>query len=268
MARVPRVRRRWRLGFWYRFAVAVLWPFMNVFTRTDWRGTEHFEDDPGGIVLAPNHVSWFDPLTVCHVSWMNDRPPRFLAKESLFSVPLVGRLLRGAGQIPVHRETREAVSAVRSAVDAVERGECVVVYPEGTITRDPDLWPMSGKTGAARIALATGRPVIPMAQWGPQDVMGPYRKEFRILPRKMIHVRVGPPVDLSDLVGRPLDSDTLRLATDRIMDAIAGLLAEIRQQPAPAQRYVHRRGSADSTAADSGAGQTPPDGVAGEERSA
>jgi len=138
-------------------------------------------------------------------------------------------------------EQIELWSVVRDAVTAVQNGECVVVYPEGTITRDPELWPMDGKTGAARIALATGAPLIPAAMWGPQDVIGPYRKEFRILPRKTMHVAFGPPVDLADLMGQPMDTNTLRIATDRLLDAITDLLAETRQTPPPAERFRYHR---------------------------
>ena len=110
---------------------------------------------------------------------------------------------------------------------AVDHGECVVVYPEGTLTRDPDLWPMTGKTGAARIALATGAPLIPLGIWGPQEVLPPYERKFRILPRKTMHVLAGPPVDLSDLVDRGVDTETLRAATDRLMAAITGLVEQL-----------------------------------------
>jgi 1-acyl-sn-glycerol-3-phosphate acyltransferase len=141
----------------------------------------------------------------------------------------------------VYRETSEAIAAVRDAIAAVERGECVVIYPEGTLTRDPGLWPMVGKTGAARVALATRRPLIPVAQWGAQEVIGPYRREFRILPRKTMRVRVGRPVDLSDLYGRPLDSDTLREATARLIAAMTTLVAEIRGEVPPAEPMQFRR---------------------------
>lgn len=214
---------------------------MTVLTKREWSGTEYLNVDDGGIIVAGNHISWFDPLVIAHVLWNNDRPPRFLAKESVFRVPIMGAVITSAGQIRVYRETSEAVAAVRDAIEAVERGECVVIYPEGTLTRDPELWPMVGKTGAARIALATRRPLIPVAQWGAQQVLGPYRKEFRILPRKTMHVSVGPPVDLEDLYGRPLDSDTLREATARIIAAITALLAGIRGEVPPAEPMYFRR---------------------------
>ncbi|GAA4952343.1 hypothetical protein GCM10023238_18410 [Streptomyces heliomycini] len=84
--------------------------------------------------------------------------------------------MRGTGQIPVYRESTDALSAFRPAIDAVERGECVAFYPEGTLTRDPDGWPMTGKTGAARVALQTKCPVIPVAQWGANELLPPYAR--------------------------------------------------------------------------------------------
>jgi 1-acyl-sn-glycerol-3-phosphate acyltransferase len=236
--RIPRVRRRWRLGSGYRIAVFLLWPVMTAFTKRDWQGMQRLNTDDGGIIVVANHISWFDPLVISHAMWENDRPPRFLAKESVFRVPVIGSIIESAGQIRVYRETKEAVAAVRDAIAAVQRGECVVVYPEGTITKDPNEWPMAGKTGAARIALATGRPVLPMAQWGATQVMRPYRKELRLLPRKTMHVWVGEPVDLSDFADRPMDHDTLEQATERIMDALSAELGKIRQLAPPEHRFT------------------------------
>jgi 1-acyl-sn-glycerol-3-phosphate acyltransferase len=238
-----RVRHGKKLGFWYAVAIGLLRPGMLTLTKRDWRGTENLQAGilPDGtqqpIVVCPNHISWFDPLESAHFLYDSGRPPRFLGKESVFRVPIAGRIITGAGQIPVYRETKDAASSVRAAVAAIEQGECVVVYPEGTITRDPGLWPMTGKTGAARIALMTGAPVIPVAQWGAQEVIGPYRKEFRILPRKVMRVTAGPPVDLDDLRGRDLDAKTLREATERIVAAITALLEGIRGETAPAERF-------------------------------
>ena len=214
---------------------------MKTFTRKDWRNTEVLNTVEGGIIVAANHMSWFDPIAISYVLWENDRPPRFLAKEAIFRVKVIGPIVKSAGQIPVYRESRDAIASVRAAVAAVNEGECVVVYPEGTITRDPNLWPMDAKTGAARIALATGRPLIPMAQWGCQNIMWPYKKQLKLLPPKRISALFGEPLDLSDLAGRPMDSETLTIATNRLMDAITALEAELRQETPPAQRYVHTR---------------------------
>jgi len=231
------------LGLSFRFAVSVLKPPLTVFTRRDWQGSQWLRQEyppSDGLVVAANHLSWFDPLPMAHLLWDNGRPPRFLGKESVFKVPLVGQLLLNCGQIPVYRDTDGAADSVRAAVAAVEAGEAVVVYPEGTITRDPELWPMSAKTGAARIALLGNVPVVPVAQWGPQRVMRPYVKEFNVLPPKTMHMRVGPPVDLDGLRGREINAALLAQATDRIMDAVTEQLEHIRGESSPPERLDFR----------------------------
>ena len=230
-----------KTGPYYNAAVSILWPTLMVWTRRDWYGREYLGKPGDGLVVAANHMSWFDPMVICH--FMNDtgRPPRFLAKDALFDLPVVGPVVGGAGQIPVHRETNDAAHAVQSAVAAVQDGEAVVVYPEGTLTRDPDLWPMSGKTGAARISLISGAPVIPLAHWGAQEVMRPYRKELKLFPPKTMHVAAGPPVDLDDLRGMDMDQAVLEEATTRILDAITALQAEFRGEPVPSERWNMKR---------------------------
>ena len=188
-------------------------------------------------MVCSNHLSHSDPLTLGHYLLDNGHPPYFLAKESLFAIPLIGRVIRGAGQIPVHRETSDAVTALTSAVAAVEAGACIVLYPEGTLTRDPDLWPMVGKSGAARLALQTGCPLVPVAQWGPQVLMSPFSNRLRLLPRPLIQVVAGPPVDLDDLRGRPVDAALLAEATERIMSAVTDLLLPLREGTPPQQRF-------------------------------
>ncbi len=220
-------------------AAASLRPVLWLSTRPDWRGAENIPPS-GGCLIVANHTSMFDPPVVAHFVYDNGRSPRFLAKSSLFKVPLMGRVLRGAGQIPVYRESRDATKAFTAAVEAVNRGECVLVYPEGTVTRDPQLWPMAGKTGAARIALATGAPVIPVAQWGAQLVLPRHAKFPRLLPPKKVVVRAGPPVDLDDLRGSDHTADVLREVTERLLDAVTGLLGEIRGEQPPPRRLDSR----------------------------
>lgn len=225
-------RRRERRGFWFGFAVVVLKPLLVTFVRRDWRGQEQIPAE-GPCIVAANHISHVDPLTFAWFVYERGRIPRFLIKKELFGVPFVGRLLRGAGQLPVYRRTTDAVQAVQAGVDAINAGKVVTIYPEGTITRDPRMWPMLAKTGVARLALATGAPVIPVAQWGAQDVLWPYTKTPHLLPRRTVHYLAGPPVDLADLAGREQDVEVLREATDRIMAAIRAQLAELREEPAP-----------------------------------
>jgi 1-acyl-sn-glycerol-3-phosphate acyltransferase len=228
-------RRGWAFGF----CVALVEPLLRLLTKRRWIDGEKIPAQ-GGCVVASNHVSHIDPLTFAHFVYGHGRVIRFLAKAEVLDVPVLGRLIRATGQIPVYRLTTDASQAFRAAVAAVHEGKCVVVYPEGTITRDPDLWPMVGKTGAARIALSTDAPVIPVAQWGPQQILAPYAARPHLFPRKTMVVKAGDPVDLDDLRGREVTPATLREATARIMAEITRLLEEIRGEQAPVERYDPR----------------------------
>ena len=223
----------------YRFVVIILRPLLLLLTRREWRGMQHLPSD-GGWIAAPNHMSYFDPFVVALFLYDSGHPPFFLGKEAVFRIPVFGKLVKWSGQIPVYRGTGQAAGAYRAAVDAVHAGKTVVIFPEGTLTREPRQWPMRGKTGAARLALQTGRPVIPIAQWGAQEVLGTYEKSVHLWPRKTVHVLAGPPVDLDDLRNRPIDAELLREATERIMAAITTLLEQLRGETAPAQRYDPR----------------------------
>jgi 1-acyl-sn-glycerol-3-phosphate acyltransferase len=231
-------------GIALAFCVAVLRPPMMALTRRDWRGTENIPPAGTGCVVVANHISYFDPLAIAHFLYDNGRVPRFLVKSELFGVFFVGRVLTGAGQIPVFRNTAEAAKALSAAVAAVNRGECVVVYTEGTITRDPQIWPMVAKTGAARIALTTGCPLLPVAQWGAHEVLAPYGRRVRLLPRKTMQVRAGRPVDLDDLRAQRVTPQLLRLASERASRAVTTLLEDIRGEQAPEERLnleAHQR---------------------------
>ncbi|MFF4601270.1 lysophospholipid acyltransferase family protein [Streptomyces sp. NPDC001339] len=233
---------RRRIGFWYRFAAVLCKPPLLVLFKRDWQGMEHIPAD-GGFITAVNHNSYLDPLSYAHYQYNTGRVPRFLAKAGLFKSGFVGMVMRGTGQIPVYRETTDAANAFRAAVDAIHKGECVAFYPEGTLTRDPELWPMQGKTGAARVALLTKAPVIPVAQWGANDAMPPYAKEkkLRLFPRKTLRVKAGPPVDLSAYYDQEPTADVLRAVTEVIMRAITEQLAQLRDEPAPAEPYDWRK---------------------------
>ncbi len=227
-------------GWALTLVIALLRSPLMLITKRDWRGAANLPQQ-GGCLVVTNHVSEFDPVPFGHFIVDNGRLPRFLGKAEVFAVPVVGKIITSAGQIPVNRRTTDAAKALAAAVAAVQAGECVVVYPEGTISRDPGLWPMTGKTGAARIALTTGCPVIPCAQWGPQEVLAPYARRPSLLPRKTMRVWAGPPVELDDLQGGPLTAAVLVEATTRIMSAITGLLEQIRGDQAPVQRFDPRK---------------------------
>ena len=195
----------------------------------------------GGCIVVFNHISHVDPLLSAHFVYDHGRLPRYLAKSGLFRNKALGAFLTAAGQIPVERLTRTAVGAYDAAVAAVRAGECVVVYPEGTLTRDPGLWPMTGKSGAARIALETGCPVIPVGQWGAHELLPPYAKKPHLVPRKHIVMKAGDPVDLSDLLARPRTAEVTNQATARIMAALTALVEELRGETAPPERFDARK---------------------------
>jgi 1-acyl-sn-glycerol-3-phosphate acyltransferase len=231
--RAPRETRKPSI-FWLLAAVAL--PPMNLSIRFVFHHPEKLPAE-GAIVLSPNHYSEIDPLVMGVAVFKQGRLPRFLAKASLFQVPVLRGLLRASGQIPVERAGGNGHQALRAAEELVEKGRLVVVYPEGSLTRDPDLWPMRGKTGAVRIALERDIPVIPVAHWGTQQIMPRYSKKLVLFRRKRIDVSFGDPVDLAEFRGRPLEPAVLAAATNRVMDAITDLLAELRDEPAPAKRW-------------------------------
>jgi 1-acyl-sn-glycerol-3-phosphate acyltransferase len=210
-----------------------------VFTRREWSGAEHLPRE-GGYVVCPNHYSYVEPFVFGHFLVDNGHSPRYLGKVEVFRMPVVGSVVRRADQIPVHRESTRAGDAYRAAVEAVEAGKSVAIYPEGTLTRDPDLWPMRGKTGAARVALETRCPVIPVATWGAHEILPPYSRRLRLLPRRTVRVRAGRPVHLDDLHGKPLTAEVLAEATSRIMAAITTELEVLRGEPGPVMRFDPR----------------------------
>jgi 1-acyl-sn-glycerol-3-phosphate acyltransferase len=191
----------------------------------------------GAFVLAPNHFSEIDPLVIGVAMWRVGRMPRFLAKASLFRIPVLGAILRASNQVPVDRAgTARASDPLAAARQITEHGLAVIFYPEGTLTREPDLWPMRGKLGAVRMALDAGIPIIPVAHWGTQLVLPRYGR-LSLFPRKKIVVKYGDPVDLSAFRDQPRSTKTLAEATELVMDAITALLEELRGEKAPAERW-------------------------------
>jgi 1-acyl-sn-glycerol-3-phosphate acyltransferase len=216
--------------------VLILKPLLMGATKHEWIDGEKIPAQ-GGCVIAMNHVSHIDPITLAWLLYEHGRLVQYLAKDALFEVPVVKYIVRDARMIPVSRLTTDAAQAFEAACVSVREGGCVGVYPEGTITKDPAGWPMRGKTGAARIALTTGCPVIPIGQWGAQEILPAYTLKPHLIPRHTARYKVGDPVDLSDLMGRPITNDLLHEATERIMAAISALVGELRGEPAPATRF-------------------------------
>jgi 1-acyl-sn-glycerol-3-phosphate acyltransferase len=234
------VRRREKGGFWINLAAAVVYPTAWSVGGPRIEGRQHIPAT-GGVLLVANHISHLDPIYSAVLVHTSRRVPRFLAKHSLWRIPLLRQVLTGASQIPVYRDSADAQQSLRDATRALQEGKLVVIYPEGTITRDPEGWPMLARTGVARLALSADVPVLPAVHWGTREVLDKYNRKFRPFPRKRIVVKCGPPLDLSAYRGKPINGVVLREVTDLIMARVRDLLAEVRGEPAPADFF--RRGA-------------------------
>jgi 1-acyl-sn-glycerol-3-phosphate acyltransferase len=217
-------------------AIIVIYPVASLMFRLRYRHGERLPTT-GPVLVVANHVSILDPLACARLVFDNGRLPHFLAKESVFK-GFAGWLLRNAGQIPVARFSADAHQSLDAAKADLDAGNVVVIYPEGSVTRDPDWWPMQSRTGVARLALTTDAVVLPVAQWGPQRVHDYHRKKLHLRFRAPADYQVGEPVDLTALraevrAGRPLSAELLRTTTDLIMGRVRDELAELRGTPAP-----------------------------------
>ena len=219
---------------WRLISVIVLRPLIHLLVRNKLAGRENIPRT-GGVILAPNHLSYADWGTDAQFCYeAGGRYPVFLIKASAFEIKGIGAFLHKAGQLPVHRGRADAALVLKEAEEALADGAAVIIYPEATATRDPNLWPMVSKTGAARLALATGAPVIPVAHWGTYDILPYGSKKVRLFPRKTVRTVAGPPVDLSQWAGERMSASTLRAATAAIMKQVTALVAQLRGEEPPA----------------------------------
>ncbi len=216
----------------YKFCVRVARIPVGAVTRRHWEGEENLPQE-GGFVAVVNHISEFDSMTMMHFMTSAGYPVRILCKEELFEVPILGSILRACGQIPVYRESSHSRDALGAAIKGLQAGECITVYGEGTLTRDPDFWPMRMKTGAARMALRARVPLVPVVQWGAQDVLDRYVRRPKLKGKKDVWVKALPPVDLSDLYDQADDPEVWYQATQRIEEAICRGLEQIRGMKMP-----------------------------------
>jgi 1-acyl-sn-glycerol-3-phosphate acyltransferase len=226
--------------FWRAVTVVVLAPLLRTLIRNRWQGRENVPKT-GGVIFAPNHISYADWGTDALFFQANGRYPTFMIKASAFKIKFIGFVLYRAGQLPVHRGRADAALVLKQAEEDLRNGAAVIVYPEGTATRDPELWPMQAKTGVARLALATGAPVIPIAHWGTQEIIRYGTSKVKLFPRKTVRTVAGKPVDLSRWEGKHTSARALREATDEIMGQVAALLGELRDETPPAVPYVQSR---------------------------
>jgi 1-acyl-sn-glycerol-3-phosphate acyltransferase len=221
--------------------VSLVKPLLIVLTKREWSGMDRIPGD-GGVIFAANHMSEFDPFVVGHYVYDSGRWPQYLAKSSLWKIPVLGGLLTAVRQIPVDRGTVDAAKALDAAVEAVKAGRGLIIYPEGTTPKSGELWPQRGKTGIARLVLATGAPVVPIATWGAQRVFDPRSRKIRLRPRTPVTVVAGAPIDLSKWKGAEPTAANLYAITDEIMRVLTTMVGEIRgETPPPPPSSAGRR---------------------------
>ena len=219
----------------WRFLAAIVVPGVLFLAKFTFRHPEKIPPT-GAFIMVFNHYSDFDPLVTAYTLWKHKRTPHYLAKASLFRVPIVGRAFAVTDQVPVERAIGGA-APLAAAGDLIDKQLALVIYPEGTLTRDPDLWPMRGKFGAVRLALQHDIPLIAAASWGAQRVLPRWSKRISLFPRKQVDVIVGEQLDLSAWQGQHESVKALAEVTDLMMRAITELVEELRGETAPAERW-------------------------------
>lgn len=230
------VRETLKPGIFWFFAIFAL-PFVGLMTKYRFHNREKVPR-LGSVIFTPNHFTNIDPIVVGVGIWKLGRNPRFMAKASILRIPVIGWILKKSGQIPVERGgSAKSSASLIAAKELIKKGGSLIVYPEGSLTRDPDVWPMRGKTGAVRLALELDIPIIPVAHWGTQAIMARYSNKLHYFPRHTVDMMVGDPVDLSKYRGKPLTNERLTAATSDVMDAITELVADLRGEKAPKTRW-------------------------------
>jgi 1-acyl-sn-glycerol-3-phosphate acyltransferase len=213
--------------FWFRSVEFSALPLMKSWFNWRFEGLEHVPRE-GPVLVAANHISYFDPLAHGYFLVKVHRKPRYLAKSELYDHWLLKRVLVGAHQIKVVRGSGDR-SPLENAKKALQAGECVVLYPEATVTTNPDYSPMKGKHGIARLALETAVPVVPLVVWGSQHVWQRDGKRSLKFGRP-IWVKAGPPMDFSEYSEPGPDEGAIQAVTDKVMDQLTGLVGDLRSR--------------------------------------
>lgn len=211
---------------WYQAIRWTVFPVLRMWFRWRFDGLERIPAQ-GPAIIACNHASYLDPLANAYAVVRARRRPRFLAKQELFKAPGISWAMRGTRQIPVARGTHEQRASLLAAEQALGRGEIVVVYPEGTVTKREDGLPMEGKTGTVRLALATGVPITPMVSWGSSPVWqksGP----GSLRPGRPVWIRIGEPIVLTDRGISVDDRVGVTALTAELMDVLTRDVVELR----------------------------------------
>ncbi len=235
---MPELKPGKEITWQMRVLAVILRPWVRLLYKVEVTGMENLPKS-GGYVLAANHVTTVDALAVAYMMYFRlHRAPHFLAKEGLFKTPIVGPVLLAVGQIPVFRGQRNNTDPMEAAYKVLRAGHVIGIFPEGTLTRDPDLWPMRGRTGAIRLAIETGVPIVPVGQWGTEKVMETYSSKLKPKPWHKVNIIIGKPIDVSAYVAKKNSTEELVLLTEKVMNEITKLVEQLRGEKAPAKRFV------------------------------
>ena len=225
-----RLKKFMKLGGYYKVAYVGLTPILGCFTRSNLTGKENIPT--GGFILVSNHLSTMDPLVQAYRFGVLGYEVRFMAKSELFRVPVLGRILTNWGMIPVHRKAGDARNSLEAAEEALSLDRIVSFFPEGTITKDPAFWPMTFKTGAARLALKTGATILPVTQWGTQDLLDRSSRLIRFR-RSKLEMRILPPIDPRSFGESDQDKEAVSALTEELQQLVMANLGDIRQEEPP-----------------------------------
>lgn len=235
---MPELKPGREITWQMRVLAVILRPWVRLLYKVKVTGMENLPKS-GGYVLAANHVTTVDALAVAYMMYFRlHRAPHFLAKEGLFKTPIVGPVLLAVGQIPVFRGQRKNNDPMEAAYKVLRAGHVIGIFPEGTLTRDPDLWPMRGRTGAIRLAIETGVPIVPVGQWGTEKVMETYSSKLMPKPWHKVNIVIGKPIGISAYVDKKTSTEDLVLLTERVMNEITKLVEQLRGEKAPSKRFV------------------------------
>src|SRR5262245_43405984 len=245
---------RWRHPGWtgaavYAVAAGLVGAVITVFARLQVAGArgraEVVRQLPDGpVIVISNHTSYADGLLLALVCRRLGRSARLLATAGVFKAPIIGTVARKIGFIPVNRGAANAADALGPASEALAAGELVAIFPEGRLTRDPERWPEKAKTGAVRLALQTGAPIVPVALGGSHRVAG--RRKFvssllrNVILRPKVETAVGEPIDVRALLQGPETPDEIRRLTDVVWSKLIDLIEQLRGEIAPAEAGVER----------------------------
>ncbi len=236
--KMPELRPGIEITWQIRTLAWILWPWVRLLYRLNVTGKENLPKGTG-YVLASNHVTTIDALAVAFMMFFNlGRAPHFLAKEGLFNTPIVGPVLLACGQIPVFRSGRGNSDPMESAYKVLRAGHVIGIFPEGSLTREPNQWPMRARTGAIRLALETGVPIVPMGQWGTEVVMDTYSSKIFPKPWHKVNMIIGKPIDLSKYHGKKVSVEEMVALSDEVMVEITKIVEQLRGEKAPAKRFV------------------------------